>query len=67
MFFNGIQAATVTNADNVYQARNIHKLNNPKWLYPQQEIKCSMEWGHAGGAANSYLKLRLIGVVNERA
>ncbi len=71
MFFNGIQSSdshlNTTSQTNIYQGRALYVLHNPKWIYPQQALKGTMEWPAAPGAANSYLKIRLIGVSNERA
>ena len=71
MFFKGIQSTNshlnVSSITNVYQGRAVHVLHNPKWIYPQQALKGVMEWAVAPGAVNSYLKIRLIGVSNERA
>lgn len=64
-FFNGVTASNATTG--YYTAKAIHVLDNPKWIYPQEEIKGRMEWGTHPGAANSYVKIRLIGTVNERA
>lgn len=63
-FYNGI----VTGDTNVFTGRAIFRLDNPKLLYPQQELKGTVEWGYTpGAAANSYLKIRLLGTANERA
>lgn len=51
----------------VANGRAILTLDNPKWINPQEEIKGRMEWGTHPGAANSYVKIRLIGTINERA
>ena len=71
MFFKGIKSTdshlNSTSITNVYHERTLHVLHNPKWIYPQQALKGIMEWAVAPGAANSYLKIRLIGVSNERA
>jgi len=68
-FFTGITASSIAVGPLTALANGkaIIKLDNPKFLYPQEEIKARMEWGHHCGAANSYLKIRLIGTVNERA
>lgn len=71
LFFKGIQSTdshlNSSSITNIYQGRAVHVLHNPKWIYPQQALKGIMEWAIAPGAANSYLKIRLIGVSNERA
>lgn len=68
-FFTGITASSIAVGPLTALANGkaIVKLDNPKWVYPQEELKARMEWGHHCGAANSYVKIRLIGTVNERA
>lgn len=67
-FWTGIQTSMVDTTHFHTQARTIHVLDNPKWIMPQQEIKGTMEWGGAApGAANSYLKIRLLGAANFRS
>jgi len=67
-FWNGIATSFVDTTHFYVQARTICRLNNPKWILPQQEIKGSIEWGGAApGAANSYLKIRLLGAANFRS
>jgi hypothetical protein len=68
-WFTGIAAygVAVGPLGSTFNGRAILKLDNPKFIRPQEELKGKMEWAHAVGAANSYLKIRLIGTVNERA
>ena len=67
LFFNGV-AVGKTDLSTVIYNRSIFVLDNPKFLVPQQELKGTMEWGVTpGAAANSFVKIRLIGTVNERA
>jgi hypothetical protein len=68
-FWAGVGAAAIAVGPlgATYNARAIYTLDNPKWIRPMEEIKGRMEWNVAPGAANSFIKLRLIGTVNERA
>jgi hypothetical protein len=70
-FFQGVTASTVAvgqlGLDRTFNARAIMRLDNPKFIKPQEELKGKMEWAYAAGAASSYIKIRLIGTVNERA
>ena len=68
-FFTGIVASAVAVGPlgSTYNGRAILTLDNPKWIRPQEELKGRMEWAAVPGAANSFIKIRLIGTVNERA
>jgi len=68
-FWGGIAATAVLTGPINYPmaARSILKLDNPKWIRPMEELKGRMEWSVAPGVANSFIKIRLIGTVNERA
>ncbi|MEI7726479.1 MAG: hypothetical protein WCK09_15325 [Bacteroidota bacterium] len=67
-FFQGISAYGVAvGLGATFNARAIMRLDNPKFIKPQEELKGKMEWAYAAGVATSYIKIRLIGTVNERA
>jgi len=68
-WFTGVAAygVAVGPLGSTFNGRAIYKLDNPKFIRPQEELKGKIEWAHTVGAANSYLKIRLIGTVNERA
>ena len=68
-FFTGVAAAAIAVGPlgKTYNGRAIVNLDNPKFIYPQQELKGRLEFAAAPGAANSFIKIRLIGTVNERA
>ena len=68
-FFTGIAAygVAVGPLGNTFNGRALLRLDNPKFIHPQEELKAKMEWAVAPGAANSYVKIRLIGTVNERS
>jgi hypothetical protein len=64
-FFTGVPSIAV--GPLAINGKAVLTLANPKWIRPMEEIKGRMEWGVAAGAANSFVKIRLIGTVNERA
>lgn len=68
-FMTGVVASSIAVGPltAVANGRAIIKLDNPKWINPQEELKARMEWKVAPGVANSFIKIRLVGTVNERA
>lgn len=68
-WFTGISAygVAVGPLGATFNGRSILRLDNPKFIKPAEELKGKMEFVAAPGAANSYVKIRLIGTVNERS
>ena len=68
-FFTGITSTSIAVGPLTALAngRAIITLDNPQWIEPQVELKGRMEWAAAPGAASSFIKIRLIGTVNERS